>query len=56
MKNKKTDRLKLTLENLFNPINNKDYGLYWYVSNNKKEPLANAEELLKYVRRSSTNG
>lgn len=56
MKNKKTDRLKLTLENLFNPINNKDYGLYWYVSNNKKEPLANATELLQYVRKSSTNG
>ena len=40
------EKLVGLLENLFNPINNKDYGLYWNVINNKKEPLANATELL----------
>ena len=51
MKNKKTNRLELILENLFNPINNKDYGKYWKVSYNKEKPLANASELLSYIRK-----
>lgn len=49
MKNRKTNRLELILENLFNPINNKDYGKYWNVSYSNKKPLANASELLAYI-------
>ena len=44
------------LDNLFKPINNKDYGLYWNVSKNKTKPLANAEELLKYIKKESKEG
>ena len=33
MENNKT--LVEILANLFNPINNKDHGLYWNVNNNK---------------------
>lgn len=50
------EKLLGLLENLFNPIDNKDYGLYWNVSNNKIKPLANAKELLKYIRRESKEG
>ena len=44
------------LDNLFKPINNKDYGLYWNVSKNKTKPLANAEALLKYIKKESKEG
>lgn len=44
------------MDNLFEPINNKDYGLYWNVSNNKTEPLANASELLSYIRKETPEG
>ena len=56
MKHRKTNRLELILGNLFNPINNKDYGLYWNVSYSKKKPLANASELLSYIRKESKEG
>lgn len=49
--NKLTKKLRELLDNLFEPINNKDYGLYWNVSNNKTESLANASELLSYIRK-----
>lgn len=56
MNNRKTDRLELLLDNLFHPINNKDYGLFWNVSNNKTKALANASELLAYIRKESKEG
>lgn len=56
MKNRKTNRLELILENLFNPINNKDYGKYWNVSYSNKKPLANASELLAYIRKEKPEG
>jgi len=56
MKNKKTNRLELILENLFNPINNKDYGKYWNVGHSNKKPLANASELLSYIRKEEPEG
>ena len=56
MKNRKRNRLEFILENLFNPIDNKDYGLYWNVSYNNKKPLANASELLSYIRKESPEG
>ena len=56
MKNRKRNRLEFILENLFNPIDNKDYGLYWNVSHNNKKPLANASELLSYIRKESPEG
>ena len=56
MKNRKTNRLELILGNLFNPINNKDYGLYWNVSYSKKKPLANASEPLSYTRKEEPEG
>ena len=56
MKNRKTNRLELTLENLFHPINNKDYGKYWNVSYSNKKPLANASELLAYIRKEKPEG
>ena len=54
--NKRKEKLVRILENLFNPIENKDYGLYWLVSHEKTEPLANAEELLTYIRKESKEG
>lgn len=51
----KKNKLINIYNNLFYPINNKDYG-YWKVSNNKSKPLANAEELLKYVQKKEYNG
>ena len=48
--------LETIFENLFDPISNKDYGKYWFVSNNKREPLKNAEELLEYVKQESKEG
>lgn len=48
--------LKTIFENLFDPISNKDYGKYWFVSNNKRKPLKNAEELLEYVKQESKEG
>ena len=49
-------QLKKIFKNLFDPINNKDYGLYWNVSNGKTKPLVNANELLKYVKKESKEG
>lgn len=49
-------KLETIFENLFDPISNKDYGKYWFVSNNKREPLKNAEELLEYVKQKSKEG
>lgn len=56
MNAKSKEKLLRVFENLFNPIDNKDYGLYWLVSHNKSKPLANAEDLLRYIRRERPEG
>ena len=53
---KQEEKLLKVYEQLFNPINNKDFGLYWLVSNNKEKPLANSSELLKYVEKEVPEG
>lgn len=52
----KGEKLIGLLDNLFKPINNKDYGLYWNVSTNKSKALANAEDLLKYIEKEPKKG
>ena len=55
MNNRRNSLFEL-FKNLFNPIKNKDYGLYWLVSHNKAKPLANAEDLLAYIEKEVPEG
>lgn len=38
------------LEMLFSPINNKDFGKFWYVSTKRKNPLKDVYELQRYIK------
>ena len=50
------EKLLKIYDNLFDPINEKDYGRYWLVSNGKSEPLADSSALLKYVEKRVPEG
>ena len=43
-------------DTLFNPINNKDYGLKRLVTNYDKKPLENASEIYEYVKKEDPEG